>query len=313
MSQQTPNPELPEDEDAQHILDRLDQEADAEEAARAKAGARSAAQAPAQPGEQAPAEAGGQAAPMANGNGKARAKKPRAKGARKARTKSVDIQSGEEELPPAGPSMHPRADETFRGLWASLFYSKRTSGRCVLICSADRGEGASTVAAALALAGSTPAGVARVALVDLNLRRPALHALLGMASSPGMAEVATGACPLESVVQSVSPGLDLYAAGNVSKRALDVLRSGQLPALLATLAQAYDHVLVDVASVNQFPDAQVLAGILKDVVLVAHTERTPREAVAQAKKRLEAGGGRVVGLVLNLRTFPIPRFLYRRV
>jgi len=38
-----------------------------------------------------------------------------------------------------------------------------------------------------------------------------------------------------------------------------------------------------------------------------------REAVAQAKKRIESGGGKVVGVVLNMRTFPIPNFLYRRV
>jgi len=230
-------------------------------------------------------------------------------GLQTAQAEAYDAPVGEK----APPLMHPRADEVFRGLWASLFYSKRATGRSVLICSADRGEGASTVAAALALAGSTPAGVARVALADLNLRRPALHELLGLQPSPGLAEVATGQLPIEAVVQSVSPGLDLYAAGNVKHRALDVLRSGKLAELTTTLAGAYDNLLIDVAPVNHFPDAQVLAGIVKDVVLVSHSERTPREAVAQAKKRIEAGGGRVIGLVLNLRTFPIPRFLYRRV
>ena len=61
------------------------------------------------------------------------------------------------------------------------------------------------------------------------------------------------------------------------------------------------------------PDAQVLAGVVKNTVLVAHTEQTPREVVAEAKKRIEASGGALVGLVLNLRSYPIPRFLYRRV
>ncbi len=70
---------------------------------------------------------------------------------------------------------------------------------------------------------------------------------------------------------------------------------------------------MDVAAANHFPDAQVLAGKVREVVLVLRTEQTPREAVAQAKKRLEAGGGKLVGLVMNLRTYPIPQFLYKRV
>jgi len=57
----------------------------------------------------------------------------------------------------------------------------------------------------------------------------------------------------------------------------------------------------------------VLAGVLKEVVLVVHSDITPREAVGQAKKRIVAGGGKLVGLVMNMRTYPIPNFLYNRV
>jgi len=223
-------------------------------------------------------------------------------------TKTIDQESQALRV-----SVDPRAADVFRGLWASLFYSTRTLGKGVLVCSADRREGATTIAAGLALAGSTPAGVARVALVDFNLRRPFIHEMLALSQEPGVAEIVTRGLAAKRAAQSVNPGLDAYTSGSVAGRALDVLRSGRLKGLLNALCEAYDHVLVDVAPVNHFPDAQILCGVIKDVLLVANTEQTPREAVAQAKKRLEAGGGRVVGLVLNLRTYPIPRFLYRRV
>jgi capsular exopolysaccharide synthesis family protein len=210
-------------------------------------------------------------------------------------------------------SLSPKADEVFRGLWASLFYSGRTVGKSVLICSADRGEGASTVACGLALAGSTPAGGARVALVDLNLRNPALHRMLDVPLSPGIGEIVIGGRAAESAARRVNTSLDLYSIGELGSHRLEVLRSPRLREFLSVLRDGYDHVLVDVASVNAHPDAQVLAGLVRDVVLVAYTDRTPREAAAQAQKRLESGGGRLVGLVLNLRKYPIPRFLYRRV
>lgn len=210
-------------------------------------------------------------------------------------------------------SLKPAGEEMFRGLWASLFYSGRMKGKSVVICSADRREGASTIACGLALAGTSPAGVARVALVDFNLRTPALHKLLGAKQSPGVAEIVADGLAPEQAAQRINAALDLYAVGDIKSRTLDVLRSDALGGFLTALNEGYDYVILDAASVNHFPDAQVLAGRAGQAVLVAHTDQTPREAVAQAKKRLEAAGGSLVGLVLNMRTYPIPTFLYKRV
>ncbi len=206
-----------------------------------------------------------------------------------------------------------QTEEVFRRLWASLFYSGRAVGKSVMVCSADEGEGASTMACGLALAGSTPAGAARVALVDFNLRSPSVHRLLRVRQNPGVCEVLAGTLAAEAAAQRVNTSLDVYAVGQPAGQLPSVLRSDKLSGFLSTLADGYDHVLVDVAAVNHYPDAQVLASAVKDAVLVAHTDRTPREAVGQAKRRLETCGGRVVGLVLNMRTYPIPGFLYRRV
>ncbi|MFW6133203.1 MAG: CpsD/CapB family tyrosine-protein kinase [Planctomycetota bacterium] len=226
-------------------------------------------------------------------------------------------QNAPQQAPPVGAARRPKlkrkADELFRGLWASLFYSGRTMGKAVILCSSDRREGTSTIACGLASVGSEPAGVARIALVDCNFRAPRIADMLGARAAPGVADVVLDATAPEEVIQRLSPSLDVYAAGNVHGRMLEVLRSDNLRPFVENLATAYDHVLIDAPPVNQFPDAQVLGGIVKDVVLVAHTEQTPREAVAQARKRIEASGARVVGLVLNRRKYPIPRFLYRRV
>jgi len=205
------------------------------------------------------------------------------------------------------------AEETFGGLWASLFYSGRVSGKSILVCSATRREGATTVAAALALTGSAPTGSLRVALVDFNMRSPALDKLLNLKPAPGVSEIVGESMDPAIAAQRVTSGLDVYVAGRVSGHTLKILRSAAVREFFEVLQEGYDHVVVDAAAVNLFPDVQILAGTIRDVVLVSHTEQTPREAVAQAKKRLEAGGGKLAGLVMNMRAYPIPRFLYRRI
>jgi polysaccharide biosynthesis transport protein len=221
---------------------------------------------------------------------------------------------------PAIPNNHPakatlsrKAQDVFSSLWASLFYSGRVSSNVVMLCSAVRQEGTSTTACALALAGSIPSGADRVALVDFNLRTPLLHKILKLKPGPGVCEIITESRDPASVVQRVSSGLDVYVAGQGSGRSLEVLKSHNVGEFFKMLAEGYDYIIVDTAAVNHSPDAQILTATIPDVVLVTNTQKTPREAVAQAKKRLEAGGGTIAGLVMNLRTYPIPRFVYKRV
>ena len=214
---------------------------------------------------------------------------------------------------PAKATLSPKAQGIFGDLWASLFYSDKLSGKAVLLCSAVRQEGASTTACALALAGSIPAGAERVALVDFNLHEPLMHRILRLKPEPGVCEIITESRDPASVAQRVSGGLDVYVAGKKSGRSLDVLKSQNVGEFFRTLAEGYDYIVVDAAAVNHYPDAQILAATIPDVVLVSRAEKTPREAVAQAKKRLEAGGATIAGLVMNLRTYPIPRFVYKRV
>ena len=48
------------------------------------------------------------------------------------------------------------------------------------------------------------------------------------------------------------------------------------------------------------------------VVLVVDVGRTPREAVAKAKRIIQTGQGNLLGTVLNRRSQPVPQVLYGR-
>ncbi len=206
-----------------------------------------------------------------------------------------------------------KADDLFRGMWASIFYSGQMTGNAAIVCSPSRHEGATTIACGLAIAGSGPAGGARVCLVDFNLRAPAVHEVFGLRQAPGLTDVLSGDQELHTVINGINDSLDIITVGNMGGHTLDVLRSEAVENFFDILSDTYDYILVDAPAANHYPDAQVLAAVVGDVVLVTHADQTPREAIAQAKKRIESGGGKVAGLVLNQRSFPIPSFLYRRV
>lgn len=218
-----------------------------------------------------------------------------------------------EERPAAKVTLRHDAEQMFRELWASVFYSGRTADKRVVVSSSVRREGASTIACGLALAGSHRAVGERVALVDFNLRAPSLHDTLGVKGQPGIAGIFSDGLDATDIAQHVNDGLDLYPAGRTNDRILPVLRSGKIGEFLDLLSENYDHVLVDVAPVCLYPDVRVLVSSLKEVLLVVKSGHTPRQAVALAKERLDTAGAKVIGLVLNQRSFSIPSFLYNRL
>ena len=149
--------------------------------------------------------------------------------------------------------------------------------------------------------------------IDLNLHNPAVHKQLNLSDGGGVSDVLVGEKPLADVLRHVGPGkLDVLTVGTRRDR-LQVLRQDRVSDFLADLERHYGHVIIDTAPANMYPDAQVLASVVRSAVLVAQSQQTARESLQVARKCIEASGGKVLGVVLNMRTFPIPRFVYRRV
>lgn len=207
------------------------------------------------------------------------------------------------------------AESELSQLWTNVFFSgDRTPPKMVAVTAVQQGDGASQIAASLALLGADANPELEIALVDVNLRRPQLAELLNLKDRPGLAEVITGEVALKDALQTIplQHGATLFVltAGAAPKHAMSVLKSRQLKSLLAQVRNRFDHTIVDVANANRHADAQIVGSHTDGVLLVTAAGSTPREAIAETKKRLQISGARCLGLVMNQRTDPIPSLLY---
>jgi len=200
-------------------------------------------------------------------------------------------------------------------LWASVFFApERAAPRTLLVTASERGEGVTQIVAGLGIVGAESNAELRILLVDFNLRHPALARVLGVQAGAGIAEVIRGEVPLsEAMCPTALSNLRLLPAGHRLDQPLGLLRSQALREVLGDLAAQCDHVLIDAAAANRYPDAQTLTGLVDGTILVTRAGETRRETVAEAKKRIEQNRGRLLGVVLNQRRFPIPGFIYRRL
>jgi Mrp family chromosome partitioning ATPase/capsular polysaccharide biosynthesis protein len=205
-----------------------------------------------------------------------------------------------------------------------LEHDRERAPRVILVLSADAGDGRSALIADLALV-QRDAGE-RVAVVEADFRRPVQAKLLDVPSPAGLGQVLTGALPLDDAMQrvaSVNTGVSVNAAvpgaevatavQSPSQGSISVLTSGEAVAnpsallasptmagLLGSIAEDFDHVLIDAPPPLEVSDVMPLLHSVDGIVIVVrlgHTRETSAQRLAELLTRTSSAP--VLGVVAN--------------
>lgn len=220
---------------------------------------------------------------------------------------------------PAAAPLHSRwadslAREEFVKLVQNTFLLPASqSPRVVVFAGIDPGSGCS-VNCALVAEILASQNVGSVCLVDANLRKPALPQLFGVTNHFGLTEALSNSGPIRGFAKTLGPeNLWLLSCGSFGHDSPNLLNSDATKARIAELRSEFDYVLIDSPPLNAFSDAIVLACLADGLVLVIEAHATRREAAARVADNLRSAQIKVLGAVLNKRTFPIPEYLYHRL
>ncbi len=182
-----------------------------------------------------------------------------------------------------------------------LFSAVESQAGCAAIC----------IRTAKILAGR---GDGSVCLVDANLPSPCLHHYFGLDNSKGLAEAVLESLPMQDFVQK-HPETDLWilpsgsAAGQLGFSGVyDRLRSR-----MTELRSQFKYVLIHASPLDLDSASILLSRWTDGVVMVVEADTTRRKTARRMKQDLEAANVRILGVVLNNRTFSIPEGLYRRL
>jgi capsular exopolysaccharide synthesis family protein len=189
------------------------------------------------------------------------------------------------------------AAEQYRVLRYRLECLARAGYKALAFTSPQSSDGKTTTAvnAALALG---KGGRNRVVLVDADLRRPGVAALLGLRARDGLCDVVAGKAQLEhSLWRFGDDELFVLPAGNVPDDLATTLFDPRLGEVMTTLKERFDFVLVDTPPALAIADTPSLCRDLDGAIVVVRANRTSRELLGSALQALY--GVTVHGLVLN--------------
>ena len=157
-------------------------------------------------------------------------------------------------------------------------------------------------------------GSGSVCLVDANLRAPFLHQLFGVGMFPGLVDATVKPGPIKDFAKRIAGGnLWLVPPGSRADGAHSLFASDRLRWRMQELRKVFDYVLIDAPPITSSAEAVLLGQMADGVILVVEANSTRRETARTAKETFEDANVKLLGAILNNRTFPIPEALYRKL
>lgn len=198
-----------------------------------------------------------------------------------------------------GPKSSFYIQEAYNTLRTNIRFAIPGEG-CKRLCltSGLASEGKSTTILNLAISFAETGS--KVLLIDADMRRPSLARLLIETASPGLSNVIVGFCEAEDAIhKDVRPNLDVLFSGDVPPNPLELLGNPRMKAIIDSMSERYDYILVDTPPVSIVSDACEIANITDGVLFLVRQNSTEKEAVIRGVKQLELSNSRLLGFVLN--------------
>lgn len=192
--------------------------------------------------------------------------------------------------------------EGYNSLRSALLYSTASGlPKTMLVTSSQPSEGKSTTSIAIAR------GIARlgrsVVLLDLDMRRPALHraiVMLNGENSRGVSSILTHQSTVDEALRDTDlEHLKVITSGPIPPSPTELLSSSSMTQLLEELCARFDLVLLDSPPVLGLADSPLMAALVDGVVIVIQSDRSRRGSLKASLRRLRSMRTTILGGVLT--------------
>ena len=152
----------------------------------------------------------------------------------------------------------------------------------------------------------------RILVVDANFRHLTFKKYFNLEKAPGLVDVIEEKVTFEKSIHAASKNLAVLTAGETQLNPLTVVETNKMHQLLAQAGDKYDLVLIAAPDLKH-RDSILLAAQTDGVILVVNEGKTRKQVVLNYLEPLNAKKANILGVILNNRTYSIPKVIYDRV
>jgi len=189
--------------------------------------------------------------------------------------------------------------ESFRSLRTNLqFALKSDDANVILVTSSVSGEGKTTISANLASIFQMTNF--KTVVIDLDMRKPSLHKLFGMANAKGMSTYLSYRSELHEIINKTKyPYLDLITAGPIPPNPSELVYVKRLELLIRELKNRYEFIIIDTSPLGMVNDSFTLMKHSDINLMVFRENFTKKEFVKSLEDAIKEQHIGKVGIILN--------------
>lgn len=191
--------------------------------------------------------------------------------------------------------------ETFKKLRSRVEYLMRKNDcKVIMITSVAENEGKSTVAANVAL--SMNRKKKSVLLIDADMKKPALHKILGYqdAEFASITDYLNGTASLgQTLLADKKRQIGLILNKRGVSNSTELVRSEGMAKLIDQARKNVDIVIIDTPPMDACPDAECLTELVDAVILVVRQDTTPTRLINDAIDAINGSNARLLGCIFN--------------
>lgn len=193
----------------------------------------------------------------------------------------------------------PAADAIIRLQTNIDFASIEKPIQCFAVTSSQEAEGKTTMSCNLALLYAEKG--LKVAILDLDLRQPAIHKLFHFKNQIGIVDYIKGDVELEDIIHHCK-GVDVIPAGSHTPFSSKILGSKKMSELLTELKKQYDYVILDTPPILVVSDAYFVGKDVDGYLLVCCQHVSKKNDVAAACQSLRDKQMNIIGIAMSMVT-----------
>lgn len=173
----------------------------------------------------------------------------------------------------------------------------KSNKKVIMVTSTVPGEGKSVVSANLAY--RLAKNGKKVVLIDADLRKQNLAENMGMKATENLEKILNETHEMNTFVNHDKKSNILFIGGNKPFKDTSRFLSKQLKALVDTLRDNVDYIILDVPPAGNFEDALIIKNYADAVLYVVRQDYAPKSRIIETISLLEGENANITGYVFN--------------
>jgi len=141
----------------------------------------------------------------------------------------------------------------------------------------------------------------KVVILELDLRKPKLHAALEIENSTGLSNYLIGEGSAKDIIKKVAQQENYFiiTSGPIPPNPAELLLNGKIQVLIEELKNEFDYIIVDAPPVGLVTDAQILAEFSDSTLFIVRHNYTAKHHIYALESFYRTQKFKNLNLVIN--------------